>query len=104
MKVVIFDSALEKFIESLEKQTIAKVLRSIDLLAEFGNTLEMPHSKHVKGNLFELRVRGKQEVRIFYVFLNLQAVLLHGYIKKSQRVPKQEIDNAISKVKRLTRI
>jgi len=62
MKVVFFDSELEKFISSLEKPTIAKVLRTIDLLESFGHLLGMPHSKKVSPHLFELRIRGKQEI------------------------------------------
>ncbi|MFA5792579.1 MAG: type II toxin-antitoxin system RelE/ParE family toxin [Candidatus Gracilibacteria bacterium] len=56
---------VEKFILKLEKPTIAKVLRTVDLLEKFGNDLGMPHSKKIRHNLFELRVRGGQEVRIF---------------------------------------
>lgn len=102
MKVVIFDLALEKFIESLENTTVARVLRTIDLLAEFGNGLGMPHSKHVKLNLFELCVHGRQEIRIFYTFSKSQAVLLHGYVKKSQKIPRKELDKALQILKRLT--
>ena len=98
MQVKIFDSSLEKFIEGLEKATIAKVLRSIDLLERFGCDLQLPHSKKVKNNLFELRIRGQQEVRIFYTLRQQQAILLHGFIKKSQKIPKREIDLALQKM------
>jgi len=36
MKIRIFDISLEQFIGSLQKPTIAKVLRTLDLLEEFG--------------------------------------------------------------------
>ena len=85
------DNKLEKFIESLEKITIAKVLRTVDLLEKFGNQLEMPHSKKVGRGIFELRIRGVQEVRIFYAFHNSAAVLLHGYTKKTDRIPAKEL-------------
>ena len=104
MKVRIFDNRLEKFIWSLEKPTIAKVLRVIDLLELFGNRLNMPHSKKVVGRLFELRIRGTQEVRILYVFSGGEAVLLHGFIKKSRQAPKRDIDIALGKLKHLTSI
>lgn len=104
MEVRILDSDLEKFIKSLEKPTIAKVLRIIDLLELFGNKLNMPHSKKVTGHLFELRIRGVQEVRILYVFNKEEAVLLNGFIKKSSRIPKKEISIALGKLNRLTRI
>lgn len=85
------NTALKKFILSLEKQAIAKVLRTIDLLEKFGAQLDMPHSKKVAPHLFELRIRGKQEVRIFYTFQNKIIVLLHGFVKKSPKIPPKEL-------------
>jgi hypothetical protein len=86
MKINI-DSQVEKFIGSLERFTIAKVIRTIDLLEKFGYKLGMPHSKSVQGSLFELRIRGQQEVRIIYCILNNEAYLLYALIKKSQKIP-----------------
>ena len=103
MEVKIFDDNLEKFIKSLEKPTIAKVLRIIDLLELFGNKLNMPHSKKVAVHLFELRVRGIQDVRILYAFNKGEVVLLHGFIKRAV-VFLKEIDIALSKLNRLTRV
>ena len=101
MNIKFFDSPVEKFIDSLERPTRAKIFRAIDLLDMFGNKLGLPHSKKVDSHLFELRARGKQEIRIFYTFHKDSAVLLHGFIKKSQRIPKKEIDMAIQKLKLL---
>lgn len=36
---------VEKFIASLGKIEIAKILRTIDLLEKFGSQLELPHSE-----------------------------------------------------------
>lgn len=67
----------------------------------FGHTLGLPHSKKVHAKLFELRSRGKQEVRIFYAFHKDAAVLLHGFVKKSRRIPKKEIRTALQKLQHL---
>ena len=104
MNIRFVDTQLEKFIHSLDESTIAKILRTIDLLEMFGHKLGLPHSKKVHARLFELRIRGKQEVRIFYTFYADEAVLLHGFIKKSKRMPKKEMNLAIQKLKGLTRI
>ena len=101
MEIRILDSSLERFIKSLEKPTIAKVLRTIDLLEKFGHNLGLPHSKKVCGQLYELRIRGTQEVRIFYTYRQSRAFLLHGFIKKSQKIPKKEICAALEKARRL---
>ncbi len=98
MQIKILNSTLEQFIQSLEKRTIAKVLRTIDLLERFGHELGMPHSKKIRASLFELRVRGQQEVRIFYTFQRNAVVLLHGFIKKSQRIPERGLNTAEQKL------
>ena len=67
MEVKFFDDAVEVFISDLEKSTIAKVLRTIDLLEHFGQRLGMPHSKNIGHKLFELRIRGQQEIRLIYI-------------------------------------
>lgn len=91
MEIKFYDQSIEKFITGLEKPVIAKTLRTLDLLEKFGNKLGMPHSKKIDTNLFELRVRGKKEVRIIYCFYKNTIVLLHAFIKKTQKIPKREI-------------
>lgn len=104
MRIHILDSSLEKFIKSLEKLTIAKVLRTIDLLEKFGPKLGLPHSKKISARLFELRIRGVQEVRIFYTFHKSEILLLHGFVKKSLKIPLKEIHNGLQKLIKLDTI
>lgn len=78
-----------EFIESLPIIEQAKIRNTFRLLQEFGVRLGMPHAKPIKGKLWELRPGG---IRIFYfVFINKQFVILHGYRKQSFKTPKQEI-------------
>lgn len=101
MEVQFFDKRVKNFIKDLEFTTSAKVFRTIELLEKFGNNLGMPHSKHIGGGLFELRVRGQQEVRFLYAFYKGAAVLLNGFLKKSQKIPKNEIETARQKLSTL---
>ncbi len=83
MKIEFSHNDIEKFIRSLENDTIAKVLRVFDLLEKFGQELKMPHSKHIKEGMFELRIRGNQEVRFFYFFHKSKIIfVLYGFMKK----------------------
>lgn len=93
---------VEKFLESLENNTIGKVIRAINLLESFGHNITWPHSKKISANIFELRISGQQEVRIFYTFYKGSARLLHGFIKKSQKTPSRELFTALARLKRLT--
>lgn len=101
MEVKIFNDSIEKFIQSLEKQTIAKVVHIINLLEKFGSELGMPHSKKVSAKLFELRISGRQNIRIIYAYHGRKIVLLHGFVKKSLKIHKKEIDLAIKRYKSL---
>jgi len=99
MEIRIFDNSLEKFIKNLQKPTIAKLLRTTNLLEKFGQKLGPPHTKKISTCLFELRISGKQEVRIFYSFHKSQIFLLHGFVKKSQKIPQREVKAAFQKLK-----
>jgi len=104
MEINFFDKATEVFLTKLEKMTVAKVLRTIDLLECFGNQLGMPHSKSVGHKLFELRIRGQQEIRLIYTFSSNKAIILHGFVKKSQKMPKKELIIAQQKLSILDNI
>lgn len=88
-------AVVEKFILSMQKSTKGKFIRQLDLLEEFGPALSMPHARPMGDGLYELRVRGKEEVRVFYVFAKESNIyLLHAFQKKSQSTPKKELDLA----------
>jgi len=93
MEIILLDS-VEIFLSSLTEKEVAKAIRTIELLEEFGNNLGMPHSKHMSDGLLELRVRGTREIRIFYCFHRKQAVLLHACIKKTQKTLEKELNVA----------
>jgi phage-related protein len=88
------------FIRDLEPKMQAKVLRSLDLLGQFGDRLPMPLARPVTGFRFsELRVQfGGNIARIFYLAASgRRIVLLHGFVKKSQQTPRRELEIASSR-------
>lgn len=84
------------FISSLEPKMMAKVLRTIDLLEEFGPQLREPYSKALGDGIFELRVKvGNNITRTFYFFyVDRKIFLTNGFIKKTQTTPSQELTRA----------
>lgn len=97
--IILYESGnkkpVEDFIESLQESTIAKLMRQLDLLEEFGISLQMPHAKPIGGGLFELRVRGKEEARALYIFAKGKNIyLLHGFIKKSNAISEKDLNIA----------
>lgn len=95
------EKPVSSFILELDSTTKAKVANLLDLLGQYGPKLCMPHSKKMSRDLYELRIRGKIEVRIFYTFKNNQIYLLHAFQKKSQKTPRRELEVAESRLELL---
>ena len=78
----------------------AKAFSDIELLEKHGNDLREPYVKPIKGNdnkgLYELRIKFASDIaRVFYfTYYNHKYVLLHGFIKRSMKTPKNEIERA----------
>jgi phage-related protein len=84
------------FIDSLPRQTRAKVFRLIDLLGDYGVLLKEPYTKQIKDKIREIRIKDKQgAVRVLYfTFTGRRFILLHGFVKKTDRTPEKEIEIA----------
>ena len=69
-----------------------KIQDYIQLLSELGLSAGEPFIKHIEGDIWELRpIRD----RIFFARLSSDGcVLLHHFMKKTQKTPKREIEKA----------
>ncbi len=88
------------FLESLSDKDAAKVLVYIEKLIELLNVNSMPNqklSKYIDDGIFELRVTLKNVIsRSFYFFMEDKNIIFtHGFIKKTQTTPSNEINKAI---------
>jgi phage-related protein len=90
-----------EFIESLSPNSQAKLSNTFDLLSQFGLNLGLPHVKKViNTNLWELRILGADNIRVLYIASSgHQFLLLHGFIKKTQKTDKKELKIAILRLK-----
>ena len=57
------------------------------------------HIKKLTGTpLWEIRILGKDNIRIFYVLPQREVILvLHGFIKKTQKTNPKEINTALKR-------
>ena len=88
--------SVEKFVLKLPDGLFAKYLWLTDMMKEFGANLGLPHTRAMGSGLFELRVASREGIaRIFFcTCVGEHIVLLHGFIKKTQSIPKTELARA----------
>lgn len=76
-----------------------KIQDYINILSEHGTKIGEPYIKHIDGEIWELRPLRD---RIFFAaWVNNSFVLLHHFIKKTQKTPNKEIEKAKRELKDL---
>ncbi|SDZ76734.1 Phage-related protein [Pseudobutyrivibrio sp. ACV-2] len=87
---------VQEFLDDLDPKMHAKTLRTIDLLEANGPALREPQSGSMGDGIFELRTKQSSNItRIFYFFfVGKKAILTNGFIKKTQKTPKAELELA----------
>lgn len=107
MNVVIYyyttfsgENPVKTFIESLLEKQQRKIARILSNIEEYGLIIAIPHVKKLSGTpLWEIRILGQDNIRVFYVtVLSDSILLLHGFIKKSQATPRKEIETALNRL------
>lgn len=88
----------KEFLLSLDVKMRAKMLRTIEMLQNNGYDLREPYSKSLGDGILELRAKvGSDISRVMYFFVvGRKAILTNGFIKKTQKTPKEEIARAKS--------
>lgn len=86
------------FIDKLDSEAQAAVFFWIDKLRELGNRLPGNKVKKLTKSIFELRVaQNKREFRMLFFFAPNQRQLIMltgGFVKKTQKTPKRQIELA----------
>ena len=86
----------EEFLNELDTKMRSKLVMTLKVLQEKGNGLREPYSKHLEDGIFEVRGKvGTDISRVLYFFYyGGRIVLTNGFIKKTQKTPRSEIEKA----------
>lgn len=102
--VHILNAGVEAEIEALPADMQARYLRLADLIEAHGlDRIGAPHVKHLDGKLWELRITGRDGIaRVIYVTTaGRRVVVLHAFVKKTQKTPRQALETARKRLKEL---
>ncbi|MDI6760380.1 MAG: type II toxin-antitoxin system RelE/ParE family toxin [Candidatus Brocadiaceae bacterium] len=89
------DSPVDEFLDGLDAKARAKVDTFIEFLAREGHRLQRPYTDTLRGKIRELRIPHRtNQYRVLYFFQKDSIVLLCGFTKKTQEIPRGEFERA----------
>lgn len=81
-----------------DRRSIGEEIRTVQL----GWPLGMPVVRKIDADLWEIRVRIRDGIaRVLFTVEDGEAVLLHGFVKKSQRIPAAELATATQRLRQV---
>lgn len=92
------------WLKSLNKTDRSLIGMDIKIV-EFGWPIGMPVCRPMGKSLYEVRTRlpGNRIARVLFCISQRQMVLLHAFIKKSQKTPKPDLDLAMERMRTFER-
>ncbi len=89
-------SPVDEFLRSLEDKTQARFIWAIEQLRLRNVFAREPLVKHLEGKLWELRRASSANIYrlLYFFFTGRRIVFVHGFQKKTQKTPRQELEIA----------
>lgn len=103
-KVEFFNEMVEEQTLAFPKGILADFLRVVELIEEFGPAIGRPHTAPLGKGLFEIRAKGREGIArsIFCSVRARKIIILHSFIKKTQKIPQKEMGKALKRMKEIT--
>lgn len=101
--IAYYSEAVQDQITELPDTLAARYVVLTRRMIALGPNLGEPHTKALGEGLFELRLKGAEGIaRVFFCTLvGKRIVMLHSFIKKSDRTPKREREMAETRMKEI---
>ena len=102
-KIEFFDESVEAETLALPPKILAKMLHIFDLIEMAGAKLGEPYTKPLNNGLFEIRAKAQEGIgRSIYCYQKGQKIIiLHTFVKKSQKTPKKDLEIALKRKKEI---
>ncbi len=94
--ITYYNERVEQAILNWPKKLLAKYLRIMDLMEMDGPDLGMPFTKPMGEGLFEIRTKALEGIgrAFFCTQRDKEIIILHAFIKKTDKTPKKELEIA----------
>lgn len=101
-----YSPEVQNEIFKLPKGIAARYLVLTSRMCEAGANLGSPHTQPMGDGLFELRLKSQEGIaRVMYCTLvGKRIVMLHSFVKKTQKTPQQDLKLAIQRMKEVKNV
>ena len=101
--IVYYSPEVQDDIMNLPVTLQARYIGLTNRMIEHGPNLGLPHTNAFGGGLFVLRLKGAEGIaRVFFcTMVEQEIVMLHSFIKKTQKTPAKELKLAKQRMKEL---
>jgi len=101
--IVYYSEQVQSDILSLPASLQARYIALTQRMLEHGPNLGLPHTDAFGGGLFELRLKAKEGIaRVFFcTVIDCEIVMLHCFVKKTQKTPRKELEIAKTRMKEI---
>jgi len=104
--ITYYSESVQAEILALPAGLLARYLRYSDRMEIYGPDIGMPHTRAMGEGLFELRLKaGEGIARVLYcTMIGKKIMILHQFIKKSDKTPPKELAIAIRRMKEVKNV
>ena len=94
---------VKEWIETLEERARSKLFRNLVLLEQLGLGIREPYVRHLGEKLYEVRAKDHKGIYrvIYFASRGKKFVLLHGFVKKTEKTPRKELALAKERMKEI---
>jgi phage-related protein len=102
-KVSFFNAKVKEETLRFPAGILANYLHILEIIEEFGPAIGKPYTAPMGNGLFEIRAKGKEGIgrSLFCTVKGKEIIVLHSFIKKTQKTPKRELEKARNRMKEL---
>ena len=94
---------VREWLSSLRKEHKKAIGEDVKTV-QFGWPLGMPLVEKIESNLWEIRTKLKDGIaRIMFTMVDQEIVIVHGFIKKSNKIPEDDLELARKRMKMVRR-
>lgn len=100
-RIEYYSEVVENDILALPDSLAARYIVLTRRMAAIGPNLGAPHTDSFGEGLFELRLKGAEGIaRVFFcTLIGRRIMMLHSFVKKTQKTPPKEIEVARKRMK-----